>query len=74
MPALDLATGRRHRALVDEELIITSLRRSALFGPADPEALQDIARQLRRRRFRRHEIIFHQGDPGEPSTSSPPVP
>lgn len=56
---------RRHRAFVDEELIISSLRRSALFGPADPEALQDIARQLRRRRFRRHEIIFHQGDPGD---------
>jgi len=56
---------RRHRARVDEDLIITSLRDSALFGRADSEALHDITRQLRRRRFRRNEIIFHQGDPGD---------
>lgn len=50
---------------MDQSLIITSLRDSCLFENADDEALADIARQLRRRRFRRSEIIFHQGDPGD---------
>jgi CRP/FNR family cyclic AMP-dependent transcriptional regulator len=50
---------------VDQALIVTSLRDSCLFENADPEALADIARQLRRRRFRRNETIFHQGDPGD---------
>lgn len=50
---------------MDQSLIITSLRDSCLFENADEQALADIARQLRRRRFRRSEIIFHQGDPGD---------
>jgi CRP-like cAMP-binding protein len=50
---------------VDQHLIIASLRDSWLFERADEDALVDIARQLRRRRFRRNETIFHQGDPGD---------
>jgi CRP-like cAMP-binding protein len=50
---------------VDQELIIASLRDSCLFERADEGALVEIARQLRRRRFRRNETIFHQGDPGD---------
>ncbi len=55
----------RHRACVDHGLIISSLRDSCLFEGAQEDALADIARQLRRRRFRRQETIFHQGDPGD---------
>jgi CRP/FNR family transcriptional regulator, cyclic AMP receptor protein len=50
---------------VDQSLIVTSLRESWLFAHADDDALATIAGQLRRRRFRRHEVIFHQGDPGD---------
>lgn len=50
---------------VDEDDVIASLRGSALFSRADHAALRDVARQLRRRRFRRNEVIFHQGDPGD---------
>ena len=50
---------------MDQTLIITSLRDSCLFEGADETGLTEIARQLRRRRFRRNEIIFHQGDPGD---------
>ena len=55
----------RHRAHVDQGLIVSSLRDSCLFERAQEDALTEIARQLRRRRFRRNETIFHQGDPGD---------
>jgi CRP/FNR family cyclic AMP-dependent transcriptional regulator len=45
--------------------VIGSLRASLLFAGADETALADVARHLRRRRFRRGEVIFHQGDPGD---------
>ncbi|MFN8621014.1 MAG: Crp/Fnr family transcriptional regulator [Chloroflexota bacterium] len=44
---------------------IGSLRRCALFEGCDQATLESVARQLRRRRFRRNEVIFHQGDPGD---------
>jgi CRP/FNR family cyclic AMP-dependent transcriptional regulator len=44
---------------------VTSLRRCALFEGCDDNVLEAVARQLRRRRFRRSEVIFHQGDPGD---------
>lgn len=50
---------------MDEAAIIDNLQGSALFQHVDPESLREIARQLRRRRFRRNETIFHQGDPGD---------
>lgn len=55
----------RHGARVDQGLIVSSLRDSCLFERAQEDALAEIARQLRRRRFRRNETIFHQGDPGD---------
>ncbi len=42
-----------------------SLRRCALFEQCDEAALDGVVRALRRRRFRRNEVIFHQGDPGD---------
>jgi CRP/FNR family transcriptional regulator, cyclic AMP receptor protein len=44
---------------------IDSLRRCALFEGCDVATLETVVRQLRRRRFRRNEVIFHQGDPGD---------
>ena len=50
---------------MDQQLIVTTLRDSCLFERAEEDALVAIARHLRRRRFRRGETIFHQGDPGD---------
>jgi CRP-like cAMP-binding protein len=50
---------------VDQQLVITSLRDSCLFERAGDRALEEVAGHLRRRRFRRGETIFHQGDPGD---------
>jgi CRP/FNR family transcriptional regulator len=49
----------------DTEFAIDVLRRSALFGRADEVNLEACARNLRIRRYRRNETIFHQGDPGD---------
>ena len=49
-------------------VIIQRLRDPLLFSMRDQVA-DDIARQLQRRRFRRHVIIFHQGDPATRCTS-----
>ena len=50
---------------MDEAAIVVALRRCALFGTVADEALLRVARTLRRRRFRRGEVIFHEGDPGD---------
>lgn len=50
---------------VDNAFAIESLRRCALFVRADEETLETCASQLRVRRFKRAETIFHQGDPGD---------
>lgn len=44
---------------------VDSLRHCALFRDADDGALEQLAGRLRQRRFRRNEVIFHQGDPGD---------
>jgi CRP-like cAMP-binding protein len=49
----------------EDTFAIGSLRRCALFEGCDAATLESVARQLRRRRFRRNEVIFHQGDPGD---------
>ncbi len=48
-----------------EDFAIDSLRRCSLFAHVDASPLATLARSLRRRRFRRGEVIFHQGDPGD---------
>jgi CRP-like cAMP-binding protein len=50
---------------VDPDHIARTLRTSVLFERAHEASLADVARHLRRRRFRRGEVIFHQGDPGD---------
>ena len=50
---------------MSDTFAISSLRRCALFEECDEAVLEGVVRQLRRRRFRRSEVIFHQGDPGD---------
>jgi CRP/FNR family cyclic AMP-dependent transcriptional regulator len=47
------------------ELATESLRNCSLFAHADASTLETVARTLRRRRFKRNGVIFHQGDPGD---------
>lgn len=51
--------------MIDQSLAIDSLRRCALFAHVADDGLRTIAGQMRRRRFRRNEVIFHQGDIGD---------
>jgi CRP/FNR family transcriptional regulator, cyclic AMP receptor protein len=41
------------------------MARSPLFQGIDPDELTRIAQTMLRRRFRRGEVIFHEGDPGD---------
>lgn len=49
----------------DQDFALDALRRCALFAKVDEDALGICVRNLRVRRFRRGETIFHQGDPGD---------
>ena len=49
----------------DQELAIRSLQQCALFAHVEPAGLQGLANVMVRRRFRRNEVIFHQGDLGD---------
>ena len=51
--------------MASEGWAVERLRACALFAQARPEVLAEVARALRQRRFRRNEVIFHQGDPGD---------
>ena len=48
-----------------QQLVADSLRRCALFVDCEADALRDIVGHLTRRRYRRGEVIFHEGDPGD---------
>jgi CRP/FNR family transcriptional regulator, cyclic AMP receptor protein len=50
---------------MDETFAIEALSRCPLFEHAEPAVIRSMAAGLRRRRFRRNEVIFHQGDPGD---------
>jgi CRP/FNR family cyclic AMP-dependent transcriptional regulator len=49
----------------DDEFAIHSLEQCALFAHVQPAGLRILAGAMIRRRFRRNEVIFHQGDPGD---------
>jgi CRP-like cAMP-binding protein len=51
--------------VLDTTLAIDSLQRCVLFAHVRADALEELASQMRRRRFRRGEVIFHQGDVGD---------
>jgi CRP-like cAMP-binding protein len=50
---------------MDDSFAVEALRRCPLFENATADMLESLANRLRRRRFRRNEVIFHQGDPGD---------
>jgi CRP/FNR family transcriptional regulator, cyclic AMP receptor protein len=50
---------------MDQSFAIEALSRCPLFAHATPDVLHSVAGGLRRRRFRRNEVIFHQGDTGD---------
>jgi len=50
---------------LDERTAIDALRGCPLFAPCPDGVLADVGRRLRHRHFRRNEVIFHQGDPGD---------
>ena len=47
------------------ELVCAAMGRSPLFEGIEPDELTRIAETMTRRRYRRHEVIFHEGDPGD---------
>lgn len=47
------------------ELACAAMARSPLFHGIDDEELTRIALSMTRRRFRRDEVVFHDGDPGD---------
>lgn len=51
--------------MMQPEFALEALGRCRLFAGLDREALRGIARTLRVRRFRRGEVLFHEGDPGD---------
>ncbi|HEX5039162.1 MAG TPA: Crp/Fnr family transcriptional regulator [Candidatus Limnocylindria bacterium] len=55
----------RSSSVLDQSMAVDSLRRCALFAHVEEDGLRTIAAQMRRRRFRRNEVIFHQGDIGD---------
>ena len=50
---------------MDDNFAVNALARCPLFEHASPNILESLANRLRRRHFRRSEVIFHQGDPGD---------
>jgi CRP-like cAMP-binding protein len=48
-----------------DDATLDLLRRCPLFTEAEADDLEEVGRHLRRRRFRRGEVIFHAGDPGD---------
>lgn len=58
-----LGRGRSVGSTSDETA--AALTRARIFAGLEPSIIERLARELRRRRFRRGEVIFHAGDPGD---------
>ncbi len=50
---------------MDADFAMEALARCPLFERADQAMLASLSSRLRARRFRRNEVIMHQGDPGD---------
>jgi CRP/FNR family transcriptional regulator, cyclic AMP receptor protein len=48
-----------------DDVTLGLLLRCPLFTGAEPDDLAEVVRHVRRRRFRRGEVIFHEGDPAD---------
>lgn len=53
------------RGGTDRAALVAALAGVPLFGGLAPDTLETLARTVRQRRYRRGEVIFHQGDPGD---------
>ncbi len=51
--------------VADDTMARQALHACGLFGGAAEDGLDALVRELRIRRFRRGETVFHQGDPGD---------
>lgn len=51
--------------VIDTSAAVEALRAVRLFRGLDLEVVASLARSMRVRRFRRGEVVFHQGDPGD---------
>jgi CRP-like cAMP-binding protein len=51
--------------IAGDDSAMDALRRSALFGRLHEDQLASLAGRMARRRYRRGEVIFHEGDPGD---------
>ena len=51
--------------MIDPGSVVAALAAVPLFAGLDAAALDSLARLVRPRRFRRGEVIFHLGDPGD---------
>ena len=49
----------------DRDPVVTALARCPLFAGLGEADLVGLSHEMRTRRFRRGEVLFHQGDPGE---------
>ncbi len=58
-------TLRLPMSVVDEREAVKRLRACPLFAPCSDPVLSEVGRSLRHRHFRRNEVVFHQGDPGD---------
>jgi CRP-like cAMP-binding protein len=51
--------------VAEPSFAVDSLRACPLFAQLEADALDALAARLRQRRYRRNEVVFHQGDPGD---------
>jgi CRP-like cAMP-binding protein len=51
--------------MIDQSAAVDALRQCALFSHVEDDGLRALAGLMRRRRFRRNEVIFHEGDIGD---------
>jgi CRP-like cAMP-binding protein len=60
-----LADTRYDAVVLGVRPVLASLSAIPFFGGLEPAALERLAASMRSRRFRRGEVIFHVGDPGD---------
>jgi CRP/FNR family transcriptional regulator, cyclic AMP receptor protein len=61
----DATLSRRYHLRMPNDFAVEALGRCALFSGLGAEPLAALAATLRTRRFRRGEVLFHEGDPGD---------
>ena len=62
---MGVAWGDTMRRMLAPRPLVASLTRILFFAGLDEAALERVAAGTRSRRFRRGEVIFHSGDPGD---------